>query len=397
MAHLEFHTSPAAFLTRDSRMWALRAAMFVILLGAGIVWVYASVWMRSHGMGETAIGALMGFGGALTTLMAMLWGWLSDHTGRSTQIVCLGCLLTGGGLITLSQSESMPGFVASQILVASGISATMAIMPLLALAVLGNEKRGAGYGRFRMFGSLGYIVGLYGLAAAVRGMEKLLLVAGIAMALGVIPLLLADVQPTRHRDRNGMRGLLRHRHFLGFLVAVFFFSLGGPAAFAFLALYAQTPQFALDQASTGRLLGMCGVMAVVALPLMGSLADRLGSRWILMLSFAAMPLRLLTQAATGTVLGLYVAQCFHFLTWAGPEVVVYVYATRLVGERDKGVAISAYFTTRTLAAIVANPAIGFLAEHAGFRPMFLIVACFSSLGFAVFWALERRSPDHRLA
>ena len=102
MTTLRFSSSPAAFLTRDARMWALRGAMFLILLGAGIVWVYAGVWMRSHDQGETAIGVLLGFGAAMTALMAMLWGWLSDHTGRSTPIVCAGRLLTGVGLITLS-------------------------------------------------------------------------------------------------------------------------------------------------------------------------------------------------------------------------------------------------------------------------------------------------------
>ncbi|MBT4815049.1 MAG: MFS transporter [Lentisphaerae bacterium] len=366
-------------------MWALRGAMFLILLGCGIVWVYAGVWMRNV-LGEAAIGLLMGFGGAFSALMAMFWGWLSDHTGRSTPIVCAGCLLTGVGLITLSQSQTVPGFILSQALLASGISATMTMMPLLALALLGGRKQGAGYGRFRMFGSVGYMVGLYILALVVQGVDRLLLIAGIVMILGVIPLLLANVQTSRHVERHGVGVLLRRKRLLRFLVAVFFFSFGGPAAFTFLALYAK--QLGMDQASVGRLLGMCGVMAVVALPLMGSLADRVGPKWILTLAFIAMPVRVLIQSVTVSGVGLYLAQCFHFFTWAGPEVVVYVYVTRLVGEQDKGVAISAYLTTRTIAGIVANPLIGFLAEHAGFRPMFGIVACISAVGLALFWSLE---------
>lgn len=379
-------SSPADLFTRDSRMWALRGAMFLILLGAGIVWVYAGVWMKSHGLGETGIGLLMGFGGALYALMAMFWGWLSDHTGRSTPIVCAGCLLTGVGLIILSQSHTVPGFAVTQAFLAAGISATMTIMPLLALAVLGSEKQGAGYGRFRMFGSIGYMVGLYVLALAIEGLERLLLIAGIVMILGVIPLLLAKVQTSRHVERHGVGILLRRKHLLRFLVAVFFFSCGGPATFTFMAIYAQ--EMGMDQADVGQLLGMCGVMAVIALPFMGSLADRVGSKWILTLAFAAMPIRVLIQAFAMGGAGLYVAQCFHFFTWAGPEVVVYVYVTRLVGEQDKGVAISAFLTTRTLAGIVANPLIGFLAEHAGFRPMFVIVACISAVGLAIFWTIE---------
>ena len=42
-------------------------------------------------------------------------------------------------------------------LVATGISATLTVMPLLALAVIGERNAGAGYGRFRVFGSVGYL------------------------------------------------------------------------------------------------------------------------------------------------------------------------------------------------------------------------------------------------
>jgi len=384
---------PSALLTTDTRMWALRGAMFLILLGAGIVWVYAGIWMKQNGVGETTIGLLVGAGGAVGAAASLLWGWLSDRTGRSTPIVCAGCILMGVSLIVLSHSHSVRGFCLYQVLMATGLSATFNVMPLLALTVIGEGKPGAGYGRFRLFGSIGYIVGLYVLATFISGLEQLFLVSGVLLLLGVIPLLLANVKPRRHQERHGFGGLLRRPRFLWFLAAAFFFYCGGPAAFTFLALYAR--EIGLDQASVARLMGMCGITAVVALPLMGSIADRVGAKWILFLAFLAMPLRVFTQAMSVGATGLYVAQLFHFFTWAGPEVTMYLYVTRLVGEQDKGVAISALLTTRAVAGLAANPAIGYLAEHHGYHAMFLATAGFSALGLVVYSLTGLRSTADR--
>ena len=146
----------------------------------------------------------------------------------------------------------------------------------------------------------------------------------------------------------------------------------------------------MAQSGVARLLGMCGVTALVALPLMGSLADRVGPKWILIAAFAAMPARVFIQGMSSGPTGLYAAQLLHFFTWAGPEVTMYVYVTRLVGEQDKGVAVSSLITTRTLSALFANPIIGWLAEHWGYRPMFLVVAGISATGLVLFCSTELR-------
>ncbi len=383
----------ARFLTRDPRMWALRGSMFLILLGMGVSWVYAGIWMKENGLGETAIGSLIGLGGALAAGMGLFWGWLSDHTGRSTPIVSAGCLLTGASLIVLAHSRTVAGFALFEVLVAAGASATMTVMPLLALAVIGEERRGAGYGRFRVFGSVGYLIGLYFLAARVTGLERLFLVAGLILLLGAVPLVVANVRTRRHVERHGFGGLLKHPGFCWCLVAVFFFSLGNPAVFAFLAMYAR--EIGMTQAGVARLMGMCGLTALVALPLMGSISDRIGPRRVLLVAFAAMPVRILLQAVAGGTGGLYAAQLLHFFTWAGPEVTIYVYLTQLVGEQDKGIAVSALVTTRTLSQLVGNPIAGYLAEHWGYRNMFFTMACVSALGLVTFCCTSLRRPIPR--
>ncbi|NOY80485.1 MAG: MFS transporter [Kiritimatiellaeota bacterium] len=375
-------------------MWALRGAMFLILLGAAVIWIYAGVWMKEQGMGETFIGMLAGFGSALAAGLGLLWGWLSDRTGKSTAIVVAGCLLTGASLAVLAQSRAAPGFVLYQALAAGGLAATMSIMPLLALTLIGERHSGAGYGRFRIFGSFGYMFALYILAALVPGISRLCLTASLLIMLGTVPLVLANIQPRRHVRRLGFSALTRHPAMAGFLVAVFFTSMGGPAVFTFLSLYGK--RLGMDQVAIGRLMGMCGVVALVGLPAMGSLADRFGPRRVMLIGFTAMPIRILLQAVARGPGGLYLAQLLHLFTWAGPEVTAYLYVTKLAGKRDRGVAISALVTTRTLGQFAGNPLCGWLAEHAGYRTMFLTMAAVSAFGLLLFVLFSRTPPASEL-
>lgn len=384
--------SSALLFTRDPRMWGLRAAMFLILMSCGIVWVYAGIRMKDCGLGETFIGVLLGVGGALSACVGLFWGWLSDRTGKSTPIVAAGCLLIGGSLGILWVSRQPAQFVTYQIVVSCGMSATSTVMPLLALSLIGSEAPGAGYGRFRVFGSVGYMVALYGLASALDGLDRLFHVAAACAVAAVVPLLWANVRPQRHAHRHGFAGLLRHPPLAWFLLAVFLLSLGSPSVFTFLAIYARG--LGLGQAQVGRLLGVLGVAALVGLPIMGTVADRIGGERVLLLGFLAMPARILIQAAADGPLGLYAAQCLHCLTWAGPEVVAYTYVTRLAGEQDRGVAVSALITTRTLGHLVGAPLTGYLAENAGYGRMFVTMAALSSLGFFVF-LVERRCSRSR--
>ncbi len=378
--------SAADFFTRDPRMWGVRGAMFLILLGAAVIWVYAGVWMKQQGMRETFIGVLAGAGSALAALCGLLWGWLADRTGKSTAIAISGCLLTGVSLVVLAQSRTPAGFVLFQVLASTGLAATMSVMPLLALTVIGEDRPGAGYGKFRIFGSFGYMFSLYGLALLVKGIPRLCVTAGVLLILGVIPLLLANVRTVRHEKRLGFSALTRHRRVLGFLLAVFFFSVGGPAVFTFLSLYARS--LGMDQVRIGRLMGMCGLVAVLGLPGMGALADRVGPRLVLLLGFAAMPARILLQDLARGAGGLYLAQALHFFTWAGPEVTAYVYVIRLAGKQDRGVAISALVTVRTLGQLAGNPLCGWLAEHTGYHAMFLAMAGISAIGLLIFLGME---------
>ena len=372
-------------------MWGLRSAMFLILLSCGVVWVYAGIRMKDHGLGETFIGVLLGVGGALSAVMGLFWGWLSDRSGRSTPIVAAGCLLIGAAVTILWGSRHAGHFVAYQLVVSCGMSATLTVMPLLALTLIGSGAPGAGYGRFRVFGSLGYMFALYGLASALRGLDRLLPVAAVCAAAAVVPLLWANVRPRRHAQRHGLASLFRHPPLVRFLFAVFLFSLGSPSVFTFLALYAR--DLGMGQAEVGRLLGVLGVAALIGLPVMGTVADRIGREHVLLLGFVAMPVRILIQAAAGSPLGLYLAQCLHFLTWAGPEVAAYTYVTLIAGEQDRGVAVSALITTRTLGHLVGAPLTGYLAEHAGYPRMFVTMAALSSVGLFVFLANRWRSPS----
>jgi len=373
-------------------MWALRCAMFLILLGCGIVWTYAGIWMKQQGAGETFIGLLIGAGSALSAAAGLFWGWLADRTAGATPVAAAGCLLTAVALLVLAVSHSAAGFCLYQMLVSTGMAATLSIMPVLALALIGEERPGSGYANFRIFGSLGYIVGLFVLASLVRDLAHVLLASSVLLASAIAPLMLANVETRGHVRHYGISALVRRPGLPGMLAAVFFYAMGVPAVFTFLALYAH--RIGMDNAAVGRLMGMCGVVALPGLPLMGLAADRLGARLVLGAGFVALPVRILLQAAASGPTGLFAAQLLHLLTWAGPEVTAYTFVTRLAGRRDRAVAVSGLVTARTLGQLAGNPLCGWLAERAGYRTMFAVMAAVSFFGFLLFILLVPPPESH---
>ncbi len=389
-------SDPSLLCTRNPRMWMLRASMFLAVVGMGITWTYAGPWMKENGLGETVIGSIAGGGALLFAGMGMLWGWLSDRTGRTTWFAAFGAVLAGSSLLVLSNSSSVGDFILFQLLSAVGLSALLTLVPVLAMTVLRENGSTDGYGNFRVFGAVGYLFALFFLAMFVQGLPSLFLVCGVLACLACVPVLLSRIAPERHGGKGGFGAVLRKKRVCVILLAFFFCHLAMPAMFMFTTIYAKV-EMGMDQSGVAMLGGVCGVTATFGLPLMAVAAKRMGARTILLISFAAVPLRLIAIMLSPGPMSLYATQLFHLLTWAGPEAVVYFYMASLIGRKQSGVAVSAYMFVQTIGRVIGNPVAGYLAEHIGFRPMFLAMAGVSVLGLLLFVVASKGADREQAA
>ena len=200
---------------------------------------------------------------------------------------------------------------------------------------------------------------------------------------------------TRSGGRAGFLQVLSDRRILIFCACAMLFTFANAPM-----LMLMSGMLSAKVANPSLLIGACIVLPqiIVALasPHVGRLADQRGRRWVLMLGFAALPLRSLI-----------------FATTANPAVVVAVQALDGVGGACFGVMVPLIVSdvaARTrhfnltlgfvgfaigIGATLSTPAAGWLADHFGTRPAFYGLAAVGALAtLLVRFAMPETRPTH---
>lgn len=378
-------TTPTEPAARPKRLALLRASCFLQMFAFGAIFAFAAVWMRDRGLGEFLIGKVTFASTAVLLLTGIGWGVLADRTGRADLIAVAGCALMAGAMLLLSFCRRPGHFFAYAVL--SGLSTPMIrnMMPLLAVAIFHSTVAGRGYGLYRIFGSLGFVIATLGLPCLTQDIGLLLRISAGAMLLATAPLLFYGGRPTAGHSRGSIGAVLRNRELTWFFAAMFFFSVAMPAIYSFGPVYART--LGAGVRFLGLFSGSMGIIAFIALPTTGWAVDRFGPRLILLLAFIAQPMRAFTLSLFGEYQWLLVAQVFHFFTWAGLEVAAVLFITRLAGEGNRATAMSIYVSIAFLGGMAGAPVAGYLAENFGYAVMFRAAAVCAALGTALFGGL----------
>lgn len=367
---------------RARRLWWLRGACFLQLIAMGTIFSFETVWMREHGLGETLIGVLLSVATALVLIAGIGWGILADRTGRPAWIAAGGCVSMAGALFLLAHCREPSHFAAYAVL--RGISYPMVwnIMPLLAVSVLAGSSAGRGYGSYRIFGSMGYILATLVLPRLLPDIGTLLVLAAGAMLLAYLPLRAGRFPVQQRHQHDGWRELVTNHEMLGLFAAAFFFAMANPAIYAFLPVYARG--LGADVRFIGLLLACNGLIGLVAMPVCGRIVDRFGPRRMLWLAFLAQPLRLASYSLVSDHRWLIAPQALHFFTWAGLEVSAVLFITRLAGEGRSATAMSGYMGMHVLGGMVGVSLAGLVAENLSYAVMFRGSALCATIGLLVF-------------
>jgi len=370
---------------RRRRLWFLRAAIFCQLCGIGVSFAFATVWMKDQGLGEFLIGKVSALSTGLVLVAGLGWGMLADRTGRPGLIAVGGSIVMAAAMLVLAYSSRPAQFFAYAVV--RGLSYPMVwnMMPLLAVSVMPEGSVGRGYGLYRIFGSVGYIVATFVLPRLVPGIQALLILAAGMLLLGALPLLSCCGRLPRRRHHEGAASLLRNRELLALFAAVFFFAFASPAIYAFMPVYAR--ELGADNRFIGLLLSANGFIALVALPVSGLIVDRFGSRRMLWLALLAQPIRVVALSFVTRYEWLLAPQLLHFFTWAGFEVAAVLFITRLAGPGRSATAFSVYTGIQVLGGTLGVTAAGYLAERLGYVVMFRAGALAAGVGLLIFTAV----------
>lgn len=369
-----------------TRIWDLRFACMLQVMSMGLFSTFEAVHMAARGLEPATIGMLLALESGLILVASPVWGKLADHTSRYRLAIAIGTLALAANLIIFALAESVAGFLLYAIIRGCLAPTIHGIMPALAVANIGPARPGRGFGRYRAFGSLGFMTGMAGLPWIFGDIASTCL-AGAALLTGSLVFVRRLKNPERVEATEEDRKRV-NRHSVGlYFLAYFVISLSEPGIHGFFGAYAQ--ELGASFQWVGLLSSMTGLMALIGLPLMGGRVDRSGALRVLMLAFACQATRMGITSGITDYHWLWIPHLLHLVAWPGKEVGTIVLLSRLVPRFYHARVLSLILSIRMGGMMVGSFFMGHLVDRFGYPVMFQIFFAVSLLGLLLLVYLAR--------
>jgi predicted MFS family arabinose efflux permease len=337
--------------------------------------------MKDHGLTEGQIGWILGLENGLMIITALAWGRWADHSLKFRRCLVMGSAGVMVSLWLFSRADTMADFVLYGVFRGLSTTSLMGLMPAMALANLDPLKPGAGFGGYRRYGSIGFLLAAAGLPLLFDTIPQM------AMAvMGALPLSLWFVlrlsDPVRNRGESAKAGAMPNAWSVWlFLIAHFFVSMAEPGVHGFFSAYARDLGASIEW--VGILSGLTGLIALMTLGFMGRWADRIGAPKILLIGFAAQGVRMALTSFITNPDWLWLPHLLHGFGWAGREVGTLLFFSAIMGKARWGMASSIVMSVRMAGMMVGSMMMGQIAESAGYVVMFRVVSVCVFVGLVV--------------
>ncbi|HEY7675544.1 MAG TPA: MFS transporter [Candidatus Methylomirabilis sp.] len=310
--------------------WALKAYLFLFFATVGVTEPYLNLYLRRLGFAGTEIGALAAIPPGVAALAPFVWTAWADATGRARAVFLWNTWLAGLCFVPVLLFRSF-GLLASALTLFALVKAPL--VPLansLAFQALGPRREG--FGRIRLWGSLGYIVAAVGGGAVADHIGVAPVLAGVAALLagcGVVATAsLGRCAPSGPAPLGaGLGDLLRGPGFRLFLGAAFLARLSAGPYNTFFTI--QLDALGISQAVAGWAWAVGVACEVVVMGLWPRLVGRARPERLLAAAAGAHALRWWLTAGATHPAALLAVQGLHGLTFG----VFYLASVQIVDER----------------------------------------------------------------
>lgn len=370
------------------RKVALALCLFFVTGSVGFLQPFTTPYFSAAGLTKAEIGLLTGLGTAVVVLIQPLLGKLSDRLDARRPLMIVAACSAAGAYLLFRFTESFWGFLFLLALGNNGFQYLNTVGGVLVGRLASTQGGGAAYARYRVWGSVGYIlIGVTTgfLLPAHPGMSRadlslvftygpllFLLVAALSFVVPD-PRTVPPASPTLKGESRGLpRGIVH------FFVAFFLYQ------FALYGATSYLPLFMKSLGSTPRQISLmfaAGVLCEVAvMSQVGRWTDQRGRKPALTLAFLLMPLRLLLYIPATSPAWVMVVQSLHGLNFGIVGTLAVVYVNDGVTDQQRGTAQAA-ITAVSGSALSLSPALcGWLAECYGFGAMFGAMSAIGALG-----------------
>lgn len=292
--------------------WRLSAFYFLYFAFVGAFAPYWSLYLKSLEFSAFQIGVLMSLLQVARIFAPNLWGWLADRSGRRVRVVQLAAGLSLACYLGVFGGDSFTWLLVVMALMSFFWSASL---PLVEAITLGHLREGtSGYGRIRLWGSIGFIVAVIGLGYLLDyAPVRVLLWIVLGLKLGVLACSRWIPEPhiaPHHSDNLSVWEILRRPEVAAFFCATFLMAAAHGVYYTFYSIYLVDHGY--SKTAVGWLWAIGVICEVLVFLWMPRLASRFGLRRILLLSFALAGLRFLMIGwGVGSVAVIVLAQTLH--------------------------------------------------------------------------------------
>ena len=296
--------------------WRLSGFYFFYFAFVGAMTPYWGLYLKSLAFNALQIGVLMSLLQVMRIFAPNIWGHIADRTGKRTtivQIAAVGSVLAFVGVFFGSSFWWL--FV---VMAALGFfwSASLPLVEAMTLSHLGNRIEG--YGRIRLWGSIGFIVMVVGLGYALDYLSitwlpwaVLLVMLGIAAFARVIP---ESIILSYHTDHISVWEIVRKPEVASLLIACLLMAVTHGPYYIFYSIYLVDHGY--DKSTVGWLWAL-GVLCEIGIFLIiPRIFARVTLRRLILISFALAVVRFLVIAwGVESAWLMWGAQVLHAFTF----------------------------------------------------------------------------------
>lgn len=383
-------------------IWPLQSLNFFMADMQAGVGPFLGVFLLAHGWQNGLIGTVMSIGGVAGMVVTAPAGALIDRTSHKRLFVVVPgvCTVLASALILLSQQFWLVS--ASQVATAVAGAAIGPAVNAITLGIVHQSGFNRQMGANQAFNHAGNMVGagLSGVLGWLFGMAAVFWLAALFGILSIVSVALIPARAIDHRiargikqapggqdQVSGFRVLLECKPLLVLAAALAMFHLGNAAMLPLYGMAVVTDAHANGPAFVAITIVVAqGVMILTSLFAM-RLGEKRGLWIVLLVSFAALPIRGILAALLISKWGVYPVQFLDGVGAGLQSVAVPGLVARILNGTGRiNVGQGAVMTAQGVGASLSPAVGGWLSQGLGYPTAFLILGSFA-VGSVVLWLM----------
>lgn len=375
--------------------WRLSAYYFFYFAFIGAFAPYFSLYLKSLGLSAADIAVLMSMMQVMRIVAPAVWGWLGDRLGARMPIVRMAALCGLVGFSGFFLTRSFEGVMVAMAIMAFFWSAALPLIEGVTFSHLGTNA--AGYGRVRLWGSVGFIAVVLGLGYLLDHWPEtmvlwvsILILAGLLICAVRVPD--AAGRGGHRTDQEGLWTVLGKRPVRLLFGACFLMSAAHGALYVFYSIFLVAEGY---ETSTVGWMWTLGVVAEIGVFLaMPRVLQGVPERTVLMVAFGCAVVRFLMIGwGVGSLAVLVAAQLLHGITFGAYHSAAVVAVNRWfpgsLQSRGQALYGSVSFGAGGMAGGVLS---GLLWQFPGPAWTFSVASGLALIGLALVWRTGQGTP-----